>query len=119
MKVRALIFGALLLALPALGAHAQTKVTDCPTTEYAELKDTPKDELIFTYCLYGRMAKIDDDAFHRFLSLDVSKADDYRTQADQCRNEQLRIAKVLRKAPDCDALRKKTSANQSTGKKEF
>ncbi len=104
----------LLLCCCALLAHARSKSADdaCRKIDYAELKDTPKDKLYDTYCLYTGFAEIEYDAFYSLLKLDSSAANGHRLQAAQCGQEADRVFGVLErtykvskrpKKADCDA----------------
>jgi hypothetical protein len=102
-------------------AHAQAKSADdtCQKIEYAELKDTPKDDLIATYCNYTALQDIKSDEFHALLkvkpvgSVDpTADANEARLQAAQCGEEADRIFRILERTykmsqrptkADCDA----------------
>ena len=108
MKTTIAIIIALILAV-SLTATAQppaqaTSADDaCQKTEYAELRDTPKADLLSLYCHDEAFASIENDGFNSFMALaekygngpELDSAHQHRLQAAQCWDEAARVTKVL------------------------
>ena len=88
-----------LFALPLLGVvlffQAESAIAgSCRPLEYAELKDMQSEKLIKTYCLYGKLAKIDQKAALGFINLGVGDHG-YEASRDECYDQQSKISNIL------------------------
>lgn len=107
MRVFGLLIMCGVLLLPQLAVAG-----DCRQLEYAEIKDMSSGDLIKIYCRYGVLADINHKGFFGTVKFSIKKADEYKTNANECREMQAKIRTAMKKQslpeePDCDAIKGK------------
>jgi hypothetical protein len=111
MKTVALLVTLLSLLSAAFAQSPASSADDaCKKTEYAELKDSPKNRLLSTFCRYEAFRDIEAKAFDDFEALakkygndgdvDMARraldsANKHRLQSAQCSDEATRVARAL------------------------
>ena len=85
-----------MLAL-TIGVYAQSASDTCKVIEYAELKDTPKNDLLNMSCLYDRLGYIELEGAKSLIGA-PEIAQQHIDQATQCFNERQRILGILDRA---------------------
>src|SRR6267143_2756369 len=99
----------ILLAVAVLFFQAGSAFAgSCRQIEYAELKDTPSDRLISTFCKYGQLGKLDLEITKRYFEIkdarikaglatedveqNIAKS---RANMDECFDQQKKIRSAL------------------------
>lgn len=87
----------LILLLSLFGISTANASGSCEKLEYAELKDTPKEELISRYCRYGKFTGIASDTSRKMYAIGASReGEQYSNDAIECLDEMGKIARILK-----------------------